>query len=349
MTPTPARKNRPKGGAKAPTQRGTARKETPRSQNRSRQRPQREPGPPNERRTHRDRSRTQQRKTPAHRERRNARTHQRPARNRPRPSGQRPAPNPPRRPRPARTTATAGGSRKTRPPPERRTGTREGSARLTRASGQQPTKAGATGRQAPAHRHGNRKPTGHRTHRAKAGAGRQAPTPGPREARSGGERGKPRDRDEPGQRAPRTAERQTQGGTAPRRDPTAGRTQRHRNHRNETDTARQSRHNTPPQPENPPRDSPGHQRREPHPPATPTATSDSTATTNGARPKSEACLAPGGGTCDTMRAAAGGCPPLHPDGGDGRDLARLATMPSNRHGGKRIGADSDSAVMSPQI
>ena len=186
MTPTPARKNRPKGGAKAPTQRGTARKETPRSQNRNRQRPQPAPGPPNERRTHRDRRRTQQRKTPAHRERRNARTHQRPARNRPR--------------------------------PERRTGTREGSARLTRTSGQQPTKAGATGRQAPAHRHGNRKPTGHRPHGTKAGAGRQAPTPGPREARSGGERGKPRDRDEPGQRAPRTAERQTQGGTAPRRD-----------------------------------------------------------------------------------------------------------------------------------
>ena len=218
MTPTPARKNRPKGGAKAPTQRGTARKETPRSQNRNRQRPQPAPGPPNERRTHRDRRRTQQRKTPAHRERRNARTHQRPARNRPRPSGQRPAPNPPRRPRPARTPATAGGSRKTRPPPERRTGTREGSARLTRTSGQQPTKAGATGRQARAHRHGNRKPTGHRTHRAKAGARRQAPTPGPREARRSGERGKPRDRDKTGQRAPRTAERQTQGGTAPRRD-----------------------------------------------------------------------------------------------------------------------------------
>ena len=195
----------------------------------------------------------------------------------------------------------------------------------------------------------HREATGHRAHGAKAGAGGKPPTPGPRKARRGGERGKPRDRDEPGQRATRTAERQTQGGTAPRRDPTAGRTQRHRNHRNETDTARQSRHNTPPQPENPPRDSPGHQRREPHPPATPTATSDSTATTNGARPKSEACLAPGGGTCDTMRAAAGGCPPLHPDGGDGRDLARLATMPSNRHGGKRIGADSDSAVMSPQI
>lgn len=111
-----------------------------------------------------------------------------------------------------------------------------------------------------------RKPQTHRPPPAprKSRGGRA--TADPTTARSGGERGKPRDRDKTGQRAPRTAERQTQGGTAPRRDPTAGRTQRHRNHRNETDTARQSRHNTPPQPANPPRDSPGHQRREPHTP-----------------------------------------------------------------------------------
>jgi len=114
----------------------------------------------------------------------------------------------------------------------------------------------------------HREATGHRAHGAKAGAGGKPPTPGPRKARRGGERGKPRDRDEPGQRATRTAERQTQGGTAPRRDPTAGRTQGHGNHRNETDTARQTSHDTPPQSEPATEGShPPHRRRERRKPA----------------------------------------------------------------------------------
>ena len=94
-----------------------------------------------------------------------------------------------------------------------------------------------------------RKPKTYQPPRARHKSRGGRATADPTTARSGGERGKPRDRDEPRQRAPRTVERQTQGGTTPRRDPTAGRTQRHRNHRNETDTARQTSHDTPPQSE----------------------------------------------------------------------------------------------------
>lgn len=53
---------------------------------------------------------------------------------------------------------------------------------LSSTGGHQGAQPRPARRQAPAHRHGNRKPTGHRTHRAKARAGGQPPTPRPREA-----------------------------------------------------------------------------------------------------------------------------------------------------------------------
>lgn len=184
---------------------------------------------------------------------------------------------------------------------------------LSSTGGHQGAQPRPARRQAPAHRHGNRKPTGHRPHRAKAGAGGQPPTPRPREAAANEEN-----------RATATkldSERRERRNDRPKAEPPHGAT-RQRAERSATETTgtkptqRDRADTTHPHSQQTHRGTaPATSGGNHTPPATPTATSDSTATTNGARPKSEACLAPGGGTCDTMRAAAGGCPPPQPDGG----------------------------------
>lgn len=136
------------------------------------------------------------------------------------------------------------------------------------ASGHQGDQTGAAGRQARADRNGHapgHTPTGNDApHRAEPRTGRQAATPRAGEAGRGGGRPEPGDRDKPRQRQPGAAERQPQGGTAPRSHPTAGRTQHHGNHGNETDTARESDHETPHETRKAP-ERPGGKKNPPHP------------------------------------------------------------------------------------